>query len=132
MNQKNYIKKSTWKQRRVFDRRNYIKKSTWKQREFFDQRNYIEKGTWKQRGFQNYIKKRTWKRRRFFNQRNYIENVHGNDEEILWNLVFDVSMSDRREFDIVYPFGSFFNGNLSVTESISYTYSSSIVWRYEP
>ena len=42
-NHRNYIKKSTWKQRRFFDHRNYIEKSMWKQRGFFDRQNYIEK-----------------------------------------------------------------------------------------
>ena len=75
-------------------RKNYIEKSTWKQRGFFDQRNYTEKSTWKQRRFfyhQNYIAKSTWKGREFFDQENYIENVRGTDVEICRNLAFDVS-----------------------------------------
>ena len=41
-NHRNYIEKSTWKQRRFFYHQNYIEKSTWKRRGFFNQRNYIE------------------------------------------------------------------------------------------
>ena len=43
-----------------FDHRNYIEKSTWKQRAFFDQQSYVEKSMCKRHGFfdqQNYIKK---------------------------------------------------------------------------
>ena len=42
-NHRNYIKKSTWTERRFFDHQNYVEKSTWKRRGFFDQLNYIEK-----------------------------------------------------------------------------------------
>ena len=48
--ERNYTKKSTWKQRGFFDHPNCIGKSTWKQRGFFYHRNCIEKSTWKWRG----------------------------------------------------------------------------------
>ena len=92
---RNCIEKSTWKQRGFFDHWNYIEKSTWKQRGFFEHQNYIEKSTWKQRGFfdhRNYVKKSTRKWRRFFNQQNYIEKVHWNDVEIRQNLTYRRNM----------------------------------------
>ena len=42
---RNYIEKSTWKQREFFNQRNYIEESRWKQRQLFEQQNCIEKST---------------------------------------------------------------------------------------
>ena len=39
----------------------------------------------------------------FFDEPSYIEKVRGNDMEIRRNLVFDVSPSNRRLFDVEFP-----------------------------
>ena len=85
-NYRNYMERSTSKQRAFFDQRNYTDNSTWKKCGVFGHQNYIEKSTWKQRGSfnqQNYVEKSTWNRHGFFDLQNYIEKVRGNDVKFI-------------------------------------------------
>ena len=82
--------------------RNYIEKSTCKQRSFCDHWNYIGKSMWKQRGFfdqQNYNGKSTWKQRRLFEHLNYIKKVCGN------NMNFSNSeITSKKHVDMTWKF----------------------------
>ena len=87
-------KKSTWKQRRIFDQRNYTEKVCGNDVDF----STIEITSKRVRGnnVDFLTSEITSKKVRgndvdFWTNRNYIKKVRGNDVEIRRNLVFDVS-----------------------------------------